>query len=81
MKLPVKFVWKGNHHAYYGICFIAFGIFNMYMGSGNGVLESVMPLWEGLVGLGAFMLADDVVEHTVTSSTPLRILYEKLFRQ
>jgi hypothetical protein len=75
---PVQWIWKGNHHSYYGVFFVAFGVFNWFMGSGN--LDSLLPLWQSFVGLGAYMIADDVIEHKVTGSTPLRILYEKLFR-
>jgi hypothetical protein len=30
------------------------------------------------VGMGAFMVVDDIVEHWGTGDTPLRILYEKV---
>lgn len=79
VKPPVKFVWKGNHHSYYGIFFIAFGLFNWYMGIDNSNLASLIPFWQSLVGLGTYMIVDDVIEHKVTADTPLRILYRKLF--
>jgi len=80
MKLrpPVKFHWKGNHHLYYGIFFVAFGIFNWYMGIGNGELDSILSLWYSCIGIGLYMIIDDIVEHTVTADTPLRLLYEKI---
>ena len=79
MKPPIEFHWKGNHHSYYGFFLIAFGIFNSYMGEGNGNLESIMWIWYSFIGVGSFMIIDDIIEHKVTASTPLRILYEKLF--
>lgn len=80
MKPPVQWVWKGNHHSYYGVFFLGFGLFNWYMGSGNGNLDGLLPFWQAFVGVGAYLVADDIVEHEITGSTPLRILYEKLFR-
>jgi len=77
---PVKFVWKGNHHAYYGIFFIVFGAFNWYMGTGNSNLEGLIPFWQALVGTGSYMIVDDVIEHKITANTPLRIIYRKLFK-
>jgi len=79
MKPPIKFVRKGNHHSYYGVFFIAFGLFNWYMGIDNGMLEVLIPFWQSIAGIGVFMIVDDVVEHTITADTPLRILYKILF--
>lgn len=78
MRPPVKFYWRGNHHAYHGLWFIAFGAFQWYMGIDNGALDNLIPFWQCFIGIGAFMLVDDIIEHTLTGSTPLRILFEKL---
>lgn len=78
MRPPVKFIWKGNHHSYHGLWLIAFGAFQWYMGIDNGALSNVIPLWQTCIGIGTFMLIDDVVEHTITADTPLRLIYEKL---
>jgi uncharacterized membrane protein len=80
MKPPVKFKWRGNHHGYYGIFFIVFGLFNWYMGIDNAELTTLIPLWQSFAGIGIFMLIDDIIEHTITRDTPLRLLYEKIFR-
>jgi hypothetical protein len=78
MREPVKFYWKGNHHSYYGIFLIAFGLFNWYMGIDNGDLEQLLPLWQSFTGAGILMVLDDIWEHKISGDTPLRILYEKV---
>jgi len=80
MKPPVKFEWKGNHHGYYGVFLMVFGAFNWYMGIDNGQLVDLIPLWKSFLGVGAFMLIDDIVEHTLTGSTPLRLIYRFLYK-
>jgi len=81
MKPPVKFVPKGNHHAYYGIAFILFGISQYYLGLDNGNLSVLSKMWLGIAGIGVYLLVDDIMEHTITASTPMRILYNLLFNQ
>jgi uncharacterized membrane protein len=78
MRDLVPFKWKGNHHSYTGLWFIGFGLFNWYMGVDNGELSTLIPLWQGLTCVGAFMVVDDVIEHTITADTPLRLFYEKV---
>lgn len=80
MKPPVKFKWRGNHHLYHGIWILAFSLFNIYMGTNNAELEALNPLWAVLGIIGAVIMADDMIEHTVTADTPLRILYVKIIR-
>jgi hypothetical protein len=77
----IKFEWRGNHHLYHGIWIAAFGIFQYYMGINNSELESLFPLWQVFIGAGVFMIIDDIVEHTLTADTPLRLLYEKIVRR
>lgn len=77
MKPPVKFHLRGNHHSYYGIFLMAFGLFNWYMGIDNGELVTVIPLWQAFIVVGIAMVVDDMVEHTWTGSTPLRYIHEK----
>ena len=81
MREPVKFKWRGNHHLYHGIWFIGFGLFQWYMGIDNYPLDSLIPLWQLIISVGIFMVVDDVIEHTITGDTPLRILYEKVIMQ
>ena len=78
MKQLVPFQWRGNHHCYHGAFILAFGLFNWYMGIDNGELTTLIPFWKLLVGVGGFMIIDDVIEHTITADTPLRILYEHI---
>jgi len=80
MKPPVKFEWKGNHHSYYGVFLVAFGVFNYLMGVDNGQLSELGPLWISTIGLGAFCIIDDLIEHNVTSETPLRKIYLAIFK-
>ena len=76
---PVPFKWRGNHHSYYGVFFIVFALFNLYMGFNN--LEELFPLWYTIMGLGVFMFVDDWIEHNLTADTPLHIIWEWLYRR
>jgi len=78
MRQPPKFVWRGNHHAYYGIFFMAFGIFNYWMGIPNYPMNEMLWFWQLLASIGFIMLADDVIEHKVTRDTPLYLIFEKI---
>ena len=80
MKPLVPFKWRGNHHSYFGAFFIAFGIFNWFMGVDNGELSTLIPLWQACIGIGTLMLVDDIIEHTLTADTPLRIIYVKIIK-
>ena len=71
----VNFIWRGNHHFYIGAFFTAFGLFQWYMGIGNGSLTTLIPLWQVIAGIGALMMVDDVIEHNITDKTPLRMLW------
>ena len=77
-KPPIAFHWRGNHHLYHGAWIIAFGLFQWFMGIDNGSLSNAIPLWQLTIVLGVAMVIDDVVEHTLTGSTPLRAIYEKM---
>jgi hypothetical protein len=78
MREPVKFYWKGLHHSYIGVWFIAFGLFSSFMCTNNGELSTLVPYWNTLAGIGTLMIADDIWEHKISGDTPLRILYEKV---
>lgn len=80
MKPPIEFKKMGNHHSYYGVFFIAFGLFNYCMGIDNGNLSEISLLWWTIIDIGGFMLVDDIIEHTITSETPLRKLYLFIFK-
>ena len=80
MQSKVDFEWRGNHHSYYGIFLAVFGIFNWYMGIDNGELSTLIPLWQACIGIGTLMLIDDIIEHTLTADTPLRIIYVKIIK-
>ena len=59
---------------------MAFGFFQWYMGIDNGELTTLIPFWQLLIGIGALMLVDDIIEHTITADTPLRLLYDKVIK-
>ena len=46
----------------------------------NGELAATIPFWQLCIGIGAFMLVDDIIEHTLTADTPLRILYDRFIK-
>lgn len=76
MKPPIKFKWRGNHHAYHGLWIIAFGIFQWYMGIDNSELTTLIPFWQFLICTGIYMVIDDIIEHKITADTPLRKIYD-----
>jgi hypothetical protein len=77
MKPPVKFQWRGVHHSYLGIFFTIFGAFFLYMNAVNtwGFLNYIYSFF---VIAGIYLIIDDIVEHTITESTPMRILWFKI---
>jgi len=78
MRPPTKFVWRGNHHLYYGIVLMLFGILNHWLAIPNYPANQAIWFWDLLTCIGIFMVTDDIIEHKVTGNTPLRILYEKV---
>lgn len=62
---PNPFCWDRLHHGYIGIALIIIG-------------HLVENDW--LMVIGILILIDDIIEHTITEDTPLRILYEKLIK-
>lgn len=75
MKLspPVHWVTWRMHHAYLGILMVLYGL------TGINDCTTSMIGWAFIV-IGGYTMVDDIVEHTITGSTPLRILYEWLIR-
>ena len=70
-KPKVKFVWRGPHHLYIGFVFMVFGwLMAPY---------DYYSFWSNLFYVsGSLMMIDDIVEHTVTGSTPLRWFFDKI---
>jgi hypothetical protein len=65
MRPPIPFKPKSLHHAYIAIfCAIAFCISLHYPIIGYA--------------LCLYTLVDDIIEHTITADTPLRIMFERL---
>lgn len=80
MRPPVKFKWRGIHHGYLGAFFVAFGVFFLYMNTGNGLdpLNLIYCIF-GIVG--GYLILDDMVEHTITEDTPARLLWNWILRR
>lgn len=70
-KPPVKFIVRGPHHVYIGGVFIIFGwLMAPY---------SYYSFWSNLFYVGgALIMVDDIIEHTITGSTPFRWLFDKV---
>jgi len=77
MRPPVKFQWRGIHHGYVGIWFIAFGGFFSWLNIGNNI-DGAYAVFFAVALLGICMVIDDLIEHLVTADTPMRIFYEKV---
>lgn len=77
MQPPVKFVWYRNHHLYYGIAFFLFGLYNYYLMKRSNELKKCKSIWEMIMIIGVLLALDDIIEHTLTRDTPIRILFEK----
>ena len=71
MREPIRFQWKATHHLYIG--------FGVILYSCLVVLFEEIPVWQNnIFFLGTYIIADDVIEHTITAGTPLRMLTEKI---
>jgi len=71
MRKRNPFVPKAPHHLYIGL-FILFMSWTMYSYS------YYYPLCYILTAIGLFITIDDIIEHTITANTPLRILFTKI---
>ena len=68
---PNSFKPRAPHHLYIGL-FMLFLAWTMWP------YDYYHPLAEITAITGAYITMDDIVEHTVTARTPLRILFEKV---
>ena len=68
---PVHWKTWRMHHAYLGILMMIYGF------TGIADTDTCGVAWV-VIGIGAYTLIDDIIEHTITGSTPLRILYDKV---
>ena len=73
----VPFKWYRNHHLYYGIALFLFGLYNYYLMIKSGELMKCKGIWQMFILIGVFLTLDDLVEHTITRDTPIRLLFEK----
>lgn len=71
LKPPVEFVARGPHHLYIGLILMGFGwLMDPY---------EYYQVWSNLFYFaGALIVVDDLVEHTITGSTPLRWFFDKI---
>lgn len=65
MRPPIPFYWDKLHHLYIGIFLTIIGFYCK-----NKII----------MYLGIFGIADDVVEHTITGDTPVRIIFERYIK-
>jgi len=71
LKPPVKFIPRGPHHLYIGLVLM---IFAWLMAP-----YEYYNVWTWLFGIaGALIFTDDLIEHTITGSTPLRLFFDKI---
>jgi hypothetical protein len=70
MRKRVKFEPIAPHHLY-------MGLFLMFISWTMLPYSYYYPLCEYTMVIGLLVVIDDLVEHLVTGSTPLRLLFEK----
>ena len=71
MRKPIQFHWKATHHLYIGIIITLYSLLSFEYAEIN-IFEN------NLFILGFYFMMDDIIEHTITASTPLRIITEKV---
>ena len=71
MREPIKFHWKATHHLYIGIGVLLYALIIVPL-----VSKTTTPFFPFLIGL--YIVIDDIVEHSITATTPLRLFAEKL---
>ena len=62
---------------YYGAAFVLFAIFMKYMCMPYPIYDALDWIWYPVGIIGAYLVIDDVIEHTITTDTPARIIFEK----
>ena len=77
MRPKINFVWYRNHHLYYGIALFLFGLYNYLLMLKSRELLKCKGIWTLFMTIGTLLAIDDIVEHTITRDTPIRILFEK----
>ena len=65
------FEWRAMHHIYVGLMCMIFG----WLGMGQ---TWSYELGQVFFGIGALIFADDLIEHTICGTTPLRLLFDKI---
>lgn len=84
MRPPVKFVPKAPHHLYTGIFIMCLGgVFRLLAwlcepyALYDAIYNPAMCMTYICLGSGALIAVDDILEHTISGNTPLRIFAEK----
>lgn len=73
MKFNPPVHWKTwrMHHGYLGILMMIYGV--------TGINDiTTEPIATIIMLTGFLIFVDDLIEHTITADTPLRILYDKV---
>lgn len=71
MRKPIQFHWKATHHLYIGFFIILYSLLSMRY-------TEIYIFENNLFILGFYFIMDDIIEHTITANTPLRIITEKV---
>ena len=71
MRAPIKFHWKDTHHLYIGFFVLLFAMIRIPF--------TYYSFWTNVyLLLGIYIVLDDIIEHSITATTPLRIFAEKI---
>jgi hypothetical protein len=70
MREPIKFHWKNTHHLYIGIGILIYTFLIM-----PSVENTILTMY---FLLGMYVVIDDIVEHSITATTPLRLFVEQI---
>ena len=71
MREPIKFHWKDTHHLYIGFFVLIFACIRIPF--------TYYTFWTNMyLILGTYIVLDDIIEHSITATTPLRIFAEKI---
>ena len=68
MNPPVPFIPFAPHHLYLGIMIVLYGMLMIP----HRIYKPIMII---LFITGIILIIDDIIEHTITGSTPIRLLF------
>ncbi len=77
MNPRVPFIWKRPHHLYHGLAIAGYSVFMWWLSTDNW-MDCSIGVWQIFIGIGIFIAVDDIIEHSITGSTPLRLLFDRI---